>query len=110
MMVRVALAEEFPIAAVIVTVVFVVTPKVLTVNVAVDCPFGTVTFAGGTALALLDDNWTITPLNDAAVVRVTVPVEEVPPVTLGGLSVRRRNLGTLKRDHVVVGADVHGAV
>jgi hypothetical protein len=70
---------------VIVTVVFAVTPTVLTVKVADDEPAGTVTLAGVVALALLSDRDTTMPPTGARPVKFTVPVEEVPPVTVAGL-------------------------
>ena len=63
-----------------------VTADVVAVNVALELPALTVTVAGTTALALLLDNATTTPPVGAVPVRVTVPMEEVPPVTLAGLS------------------------
>jgi hypothetical protein len=72
--------------AVTVAVVEAVTADVVAVNVAVELPALTVTVAGTTALVLLLDNATTTPPVGAVPVKVTVPVEEVPPVTLAGLS------------------------
>jgi hypothetical protein len=69
-----------------VAVVEAVTADVVAVNVALELPALTVTVAGTTALALLLDNATTTPPVGAVPVRVTVPMEEVPPVTLAGLS------------------------
>jgi hypothetical protein len=71
---------------VIVALVEAVTADVVVVNVAVVVPALTVTEAGTTALVLLLDNATTMPPAGAVPVRVTVPVEEVPPVTLAGLS------------------------
>jgi hypothetical protein len=57
------------------------------VNVAVVAPAGTVTFAGtDAAVASLLDSTTIAPPAGAAAVRVTVPVEELPPCTLVGFT------------------------
>jgi hypothetical protein len=69
-----------------VAVVEAVTADVVTVNVAAELPALTVTEAGVTALVLLSDSDTTMPPAGAVPVRVTVPVEEVPPVTLAGLS------------------------
>lgn len=54
-------------------------------KVADDEPAGTVTLAGVVALALLSDRLTTIPPVGAKPVKVTVPVEEVPPVTVAGL-------------------------
>lgn len=64
-----------------VTVVIAETGFVLTVNVAVVAAEGTVTLAGTVALIELDVKVTTTPAAGAAALRVTVPVEFVPPVT-----------------------------
>jgi len=72
---------------VIVTVVFAVTEEVLTVKVVLDAPAAMVTLAGTVATAvllLLSD--TTAPPAGAAEVKVRVPVEGLPPVTLVGLS------------------------
>jgi hypothetical protein len=71
-----------------VAVVEAVTADVVAVKVAVVLPALTVTEAGTTALALLLDNATTMPPAGAVPVRVTVPVEEVPPVTLAGFIAR----------------------
>ena len=63
------------------------TGVVVTVNVVVVAPAATVTVAGTFAAAvLLLDRITTAPPVGAAWVSVTVPVEEVPPVTEAGLS------------------------
>ena len=72
-------------AAVMVAVVAAVTAAVVAVNVALLAPAATVTLAGTVAAALLDSDTTAPPAG-AALVSVTVPVEEAPPVTLLGLS------------------------
>jgi hypothetical protein len=70
-----------------VAVAGLVTASVVTVNVAVEDPAGTVTVAGTVAaLVLLLDRFTVMPAPLAAPVRVTVPVDVVPPRTLVGLS------------------------
>jgi hypothetical protein len=63
-----------------------VTAVVVTVNVAVVLPAATVTVAGTVAEVLLLDKATEIPPVDEAALKVTVPVEELPPVTLVGLS------------------------
>ena len=62
-----------------------VTAVVVTVNVAVVLPAVTVTIAGTVAELLLLDKATAMPPLGAALVKVTVPVEGVPPATLAGL-------------------------
>ena len=73
-------------AAVIVEVVDDVTVVVVTLNVAVVLPADTVTPVGTVAEELLLESATEIPPAGAAALRVTVPVEELPPVTLVGLS------------------------
>ncbi len=64
------------------------TADVVIVKVAVVAPAATVTFAGDCAAAvLLLVRVTTAPLDGAGPVNVTVPVEEVPPITEAGLSV-----------------------
>jgi len=58
------------------------------VKVAERAPPGTVTEAGVVALAVLDDSETAVPFGDAVLVRVTVPTDELPPVTFVGDKVR----------------------
>src|SRR6266849_6723943 len=70
-----------------VTVVEVLTALVVTVKVALVAPAPTVTLAGTVAAAvLLLDSVTVAPPAGAAPLKVTVPVEELPPVTLVGLT------------------------
>lgn len=67
---------------------FVATGLVVTVKVAVVAFGGTVTFAGTLAApGLLLDKLTTAPLAGAGPVRVTVPVDKVPPITVVGFSV-----------------------
>jgi hypothetical protein len=76
-----------------VTEIDAVTAVVVTVKVAVVVPAGTVTLAGTVAAALLSDNVTTVPAEGAGPLSVTVPVEEVPPVTLDGLRVSEVRAG-----------------
>ena len=70
-----------------VTDVEAVTLLVVTVNVALLAPAATVTFAGTVAAAVLPlERETVAPPLGAGPLRVTVPVEEDPPLTLVGLS------------------------
>src|SRR5438128_1625051 len=71
-----------------VTVVEVVTALVVTVKEALVAPAAIVTLDGVRAtLVLLLESATVAPPAGAAALRVTVPVEEFPPVTLVGFSV-----------------------
>jgi len=69
----------------IVTVTCELTDLVPMLNVAELLPAGTVTNPGTIAVELLLARETFTPPCPAAPVRVTVPVVEVPPTTVGGL-------------------------
>jgi hypothetical protein len=70
-----------------VTVVDAATALVLTVNVALVAPAATVTLEGTLAApVLLLESATCAPPAGAASLKVTVPVEEFPPVTLVGFS------------------------
>ena len=69
-----------------------VTVAVVTVNVALVAPAGTVTLAGTVATVALAESVTTAPPDGAALVSVTVPCEVPPPVTLAGLSVNALRL------------------
>src|SRR5207245_8254058 len=70
-----------------VTAVELLTALVVTAKVALVAPAATVTLAGTVAATvLLLESVTAAPPAGAAPLRVTVPVEELPPVTLVGLS------------------------
>jgi hypothetical protein len=72
-----------------VTAADAVTTLVLTVKVALVAPAGTVTLEGTVAAAvLLLESATCAPPAGAGPLSVTVPVEEFPPATLVGFSVR----------------------
>jgi hypothetical protein len=70
-----------------VTVVKAATALVLTVKVALVAPAATVTLDGTVAaLVLLLESVTVAPPAGTASLKVTVPVEEFPPVTVAGFS------------------------
>src|SRR5712691_2932450 len=72
------------------------TGLVLTVKDAVVPPVGTVTLAGTVAApGLLLDRLTTAPPLGAGALSVTVPFEELPPVTLDGLRVSAESVGGL---------------
>ena len=84
--VKVAELVLVPRVAVIEAGVLVATPVVVIVNVPVIDPDGTVTVAGTVAAALLDVRLTTVPPVPAVAPSVTVPVDDVPPVTDVGLT------------------------
>ena len=84
--VSVAVLVTPPKEAETVTAVEVVTELVVTVKVVLVAPAGTLTLAGTLAAAELSESATTTPPEGAAPLSVTVPCEELPPVTLAGLS------------------------
>ena len=65
-----------------------VTVLVVTVKLALVAPAGTVTLAGTVTALELSESATTAPPLGAAEAKVTVPVEELPPVTVVGLSAR----------------------
>ncbi len=70
------------------------TALVLTVKLALVVPPATVTLAGTVATpVLLLDRLTTAPPPGAAALSVTVPVEELPPVTLDGLRLSEDRVG-----------------
>ena len=73
--------------AVMVTGVEFETLVVATVKVVLVWPAGTETLAGTLAAALLEASVTMTPAEPAGADSVTVPVAELPPVTVEGLIV-----------------------
>ena len=83
--VRTADAEPLLVAE-IVTKFVALTAAVLTVKLALVWPWGTTTLPGTVAAAALLDRNTPTPPEGAAMLSVTVPVEELPPVTELGFS------------------------
>ena len=84
LIVRVAVTEVPAEVAVITAEELDVDDAVLMVNVPVVEPDATVTVEGTVALELLDERVTTVPPLGAALVRVTVPVEEEPATTVVG--------------------------
>ena len=78
-----ALAE----VAVMATGVEFETLVVVTVKVVLVWPAGTETLAGTLAAGLFEPSVTVTPAEPAGADSVTVPVAELPPVTVEGLTV-----------------------
>ena len=75
-----------------VTVVLLPTAVVVIGKVALVAPAGIVTLAGTVATAvLLLDSVTVVPPAGAAPLKVAVPVDELPPVTLVGLTATEDN-------------------
>jgi len=75
-------------------VVEAATALVVTVKVALVAPAAMTTLAGVLAtLVLLLESATVAPPAGAAALKVTVPVEEFPPVTLVGFSVSEESVG-----------------
>src|SRR3989442_15046462 len=81
-----------------------VTALVVTVNVTLVAPTGTVTLAGTEAAELLLDSVTCAPPAGAGPPSVTVPVELLPPVTLGGLSASEARPAAAPRGRAAVPA------
>jgi hypothetical protein len=93
--VSVPLADAPPNVPVMAAVDVAGTADVATVNVALKAPAATVTVAGVVAMGSLDDKLTTAPPVPAGPVRVTVPVDGVPPTTEAGLSVTLRGTGVV---------------
>jgi hypothetical protein len=88
---------------VIVTFVFAETGFVVTVNVAVVAFAATVTLAGTCAAkVLLLDKVTTAPLAGAGPLSATVPVEDVPPITVLGLKVTVLTTGAVTVNNAVL--------
>ena len=83
---RTALRVVPPNTALIVAAVEAVTDPVVMLKVALVAPDATVTLAGTVATALLLRSDTTAPPIGAALVRVTVPCDAVPPTTVVGLT------------------------
>jgi hypothetical protein len=80
---------------VIVTGVALATPDVPIVNVADVAPPATVTEAGTVAFALPELRFTDVPPVGAMPVSVTVPVDDMPPITEVGETVKLRRVAAL---------------
>jgi hypothetical protein len=102
LIVRVAVCES-PKSPVIVTETTAPTALVFTAKLAVVAPAATVTLAATVASALSLDRVTTAPSAGAALLRVTVPVEEDPPVTLAGATETLESTGGLIAKAVVCG-------
>jgi hypothetical protein len=84
--VRVAVRVTPPNTAEMVAVVDAVTGVVVTAKLALVAPAGTVTLAGTVAAVEFSESDTTAPPLGAAALKVAVPVEELPPTTLVGVS------------------------
>lgn len=78
--------------AVTLTLVVAVTALVVTMKLALVAPAGAVTLAGTLAEAESSESVTTAPPLGAALVKVTVPVEVLPPVTLDGLRTKAESV------------------
>ena len=88
-----AFCELLPSVAVITAVVVLVTDVVVTVKFADVEPPGTVTVLGTLAAELLLLKLTTLPPEGAAELKVTVPIELLPPTTLVGFNVTEETVG-----------------
>lgn len=70
-----------------------VTEVVVTVKLALVAPAATVTLVGTVAALELSESETTAPPGGAAALKVTVPVEELPPTTLVGFSDTAESVG-----------------
>lgn len=84
--VSITLREVPPNDALIVDDVVAVTALVATVKLALAAPPGTVTLAGTLVAVELSESDTTAPPPGAGALSVTVPVEELPPTTVVGLT------------------------
>jgi hypothetical protein len=94
--VREAVCVKLPLDAEIATGVELAAAMVVTWKAALVAPAATVTFGGTVAAEVLPlDNTTTVPPLGAGPFRVTLPVEEFPPLTLVGLSVSEDGVAEL---------------
>ena len=78
----------------IVALVVLRTRFVVTVKLAAVAPAAMVTLDGTVAtVVLLLESWTVTPAGGAAPLRVTVPVDGLPPTTFDGFNFNEDNVG-----------------
>jgi hypothetical protein len=83
-----------PLIPEIMALVVVRTRFVVTVKFAAVAPATTVTLGGTVAAAvLLLESWTVTPVEGAAPLSVTVPVDGLPPTTFDGFNFNEDNAG-----------------
>jgi hypothetical protein len=82
-----------PAVAEMVADVEAVTNVVVIVKLALVAPAATVTLAGTVTAAELSESVTTSPPAGAGALRATVPVEELPPTTLAGLTLRAVRIG-----------------
>ena len=75
---------------------------VVTVNVALVTPAGTVTLAGTLAAFELSESVIAAPPLGAAALNVTVPVDEAPPTTVAGLTETAESVGPVVPDGLIV--------
>jgi hypothetical protein len=87
-MVRVAFRVAVASAAVRVAVVLLDTPVVVTVALPLAVPGVIVSVGGMTARELLLDRLTVYPPDDARPTKYAVAVDEFPPTTLAGLTLK----------------------
>ena len=83
---RLAVCTTEPKVAVIVTAVGVVTGTVFTVNDTVDLPAAIFRLAGIVAALLVELRATVSPPPGAGAVRLIVPLAEMPPLTVAGVT------------------------
>ena len=78
----------------IVALVVLRTRFVVTVKVAAVVPAATVTLDGTVAtVVLLLESWMVIPVGGAVPLRVTVPVDGLPPTTFDGFNFNEDNVG-----------------
>ncbi len=91
---RIALSDDPLQLVVIVACVEAATGRVVTSKIASVLPEEIKLLAGVTAFGLFDLNVTTCPPGCAGLLRVTNPLEDAPPVTVEGVSVKLLTVGT----------------